>query len=65
MVEILVALCIVTLPLLAVLVMLSEVGEMARVRGCAPWLWWALSIGLTPFGSMFVLWAFFDLKAAG
>ncbi len=37
------------------------VGEMARARGHSPWPWWIISLCWSPFGSMVVLWLFFDV----
>ena len=37
-------------------------GEMARARGHSPWPWWFISLAWSPFGSMFVLWMFFDVQ---
>lgn len=38
------------------------VGDMARDRGKDPVPWWILSIFWSPFGSMLILWAFYDRK---
>lgn len=40
----------------------SHIGDMARRREHNPWGWWFLSVVWSPFGSIFVLWAFFDIK---
>ncbi|NOD88372.1 MULTISPECIES: hypothetical protein [unclassified Ruegeria] len=37
------------------------VGEMAKDRGHSPWPWWIVSVFWSPFGSMVVLWLFFDI----
>ena len=40
----------------------SLVGDMATARGHSPWPWWAISLLLSPFGSMLLLWVFFDVE---
>lgn len=40
----------------------AVVGDMAKARGHSPWLWWFISLVWSPFGSMFVLWLFFDVQ---
>jgi hypothetical protein len=42
----------------------AVVGEMAARRGLRPWFWWALSIFMSPFVVMFMLWLSFDVKDA-
>ncbi|WP_155774108.1 hypothetical protein [Rhodovulum sp. MB263] len=37
------------------------VGDMAKDRGHSPWPWWILAVMWSPFGSVIILWAFFDL----
>ncbi len=39
----------------------AVVGDMAKDRGHSPWPWWIISFFWSPFGSMFVLWLFFDV----
>ncbi|MCL7466263.1 hypothetical protein [Phaeovulum sp. NW3] len=38
------------------------VGEMAKDRGHNPWPWLLLSLAWSPFATIVILWAFFDLK---
>ena len=63
MLDNMVSLYLLALGLWVIWVLLAEVGVMARARGRSPWAWCLLSIALSPFGSMFVLWAFFPLNA--
>ncbi len=46
-------------------VIFSIVGDMARDRGHSPWPWWIVSLCWSPFGSMIVLWLFFDVVDQG
>ena len=41
-------------------VLFALVGDMARVRGHNPWPWWLLSLSWSPFGSIVVMWLFFN-----
>lgn len=36
------------------------VGDMAVKRGHNPWPWWLLSLSWSPFGSIIVMWLFFE-----
>ena len=55
------------LPLLMIIALIAGViwilkivGDMAVARGHSPWAWWFVSLAWSPFGSMFVLWLFFQ-----
>ncbi|MCV2877629.1 hypothetical protein OE699_02085 [Sedimentimonas flavescens] len=39
----------------------SIVNDMAIARGQNPWPWLFLALVWSPFGSMFVLWMFYDV----
>ncbi len=39
----------------------SHIGDMAKRRKHSPWAWWFLALCWSPFGSIFVLWAFFPI----
>ena len=39
----------------------AVVADMAKNRGHSPWPWWIKSVFWSPFGSMIVLWLFFDV----
>ena len=43
------------------LFLLRTVGDMAEARGHSPWPWWILFFVWSPFGSMIILWMFFDV----
>lgn len=49
------------LGLVIVYQLFALVGDMAEDRGQSPWLWWLLAVFISPFGSMIILWVFFDL----
>lgn len=40
------------------------VGDMARIRGHSPWLWWLVSLAWSPIASILILWTFFDIVDA-
>ncbi len=58
--ENLTSLALLTLVLVIVWQVFALVGDMARERGHSPWPWWLISFFWSPFGSMFVLWLFFQ-----
>lgn len=37
------------------------IGDMAEDRGHSPWPWWILAVMWSPFGSIIILWMFFDV----
>jgi len=43
------------------LLLLQTVGDMAKSRGHSPWPWWILFFVWSPFGSIIILWLFFDV----
>ncbi|CUK19852.1 hypothetical protein RUE5091_04437 [Ruegeria denitrificans] len=65
MLEALLPLLIFTLVILVIWLIFSVVGDMARARGHSPWPWWIISLCWSPFGSMLVLWIFFDVVDEG
>ncbi len=62
MLEIFGTACALLLFLCIIYLIFAAVGDMARARGHSPWPWWFISLAWSPFGSMFVLWMFFDLQ---
>lgn len=48
--------------ILAIWLLFSHIGDMARRREHNPWAWWFLAIFWSPFGSILILWFFFPIK---
>ncbi|MGB0158585.1 hypothetical protein [Thalassovita mediterranea] len=46
----------------AVYALFAHIGDMARRRGHSPWPWWIISVLWSPFGSIAILWLFFEIK---
>lgn len=62
MAEIGLPLLFLTFAIICIWLLFSHIGDMARRRDHNPWGWWFLSVVWSPFGSIFVLWAFFPIK---
>lgn len=65
MIETIFALAVFGLKIAIVLLLLGKVRDMAKARGHSPWPWWILFFVWSPFGSMIILWVFFDVKEEG
>ncbi len=61
MLDLLVPLLVLVFAILVIWLIFSVVGDMAKARGHSPWPWWIISVFWSPFGSMIVLWLFFDV----
>lgn len=65
MVEIIAAFAGILLALWLFYWIFATVWQMAEARGRNPWFWFLVSLCWSPFGSMFVLWAFYEVRSDG
>jgi len=59
--EVLFGLFAIALGVIIIWQLFALVGDMAEEREHSPWPWWILSVIWSPFGSIIILWMFFDV----
>ena len=59
--DVLFGLLAIALVLFIIWQLFALIGDMAEDRGHSPWPWWILAVMWSPFGSIIILWMFFDV----